>query len=330
MCSSIPSLREVFANDFRIGAAVNPVTLEAQQSLLIRHVNSLTAENHMKFEHLQPEEGRFTFDIAIKSSTSPFSSHGVRGHTLVWHNQTPSWVFQDSQGHFVGRDVLLERMKSHISTVVQRYKGKVYCWDVINEAVADEGSEWLRSSTWRQIIGDDFIQQAFLYAHEADPEALLFYNDYNECFPEKREKIYTLVKSLRDKGIPIHGIGMQAHWSLNRPTLDEIRAAIERYASLGVILHITELDISMFEFDDHRKDLAAPTNEMVERQAERYEQIFSLFKEYRDVIQNVTFWGIADDHTWLDHFPVQGRKNWPLLFDEQHNPKPAFWRVVNI
>ncbi|NNU85197.1 endo-1,4-beta-xylanase [Geobacillus sp. BMUD] len=331
MCSSIPSLREVFANDFRIGAAVNPVTLEAQQSLLIRHVNSLTAENHMKFEHLQPEEGRFTFDIADQIIDFARSHHmAVRGHTLVWHNQTPSWVFQDSQGHFVGRDVLLERMKSHISTVVQRYKGKVYCWDVVNEAVADEGSEWLRSSTWRQIIGDDFIQQAFLYAHEADPEALLFYNDYNECFPEKREKIYTLVKSLRDKGIPIHGIGMQAHWSLNRPTLDEIRAAIERYASVGVILHITELDISMFEFDDHRKDLAAPTNEMVERQAERYEQIFSLFKEYRDVIQNVTFWGIADDHTWLDHFPVQGRKNWPLLFDEQHNPKPAFWRVVNM
>ncbi|OQP06139.1 1,4-beta-xylanase [Geobacillus sp. 46C-IIa] len=331
MCSSIPSLREVFANDFRIGAAVNPVTLEAQQSLLIHHVNSLTAENHMKFEHLQPEEGRFTFNIADQIFDFARSHHmAVRGHTLVWHNQTPSWVFQDSQGHFVDRDVLLERMKSHISTVVQRYKGKVYCWDVVNEAVANEGSEWLRSSTWRQIIGDDFIQQAFLYAHEADPEALLFYNDYNECFPEKREKIYTLVKSLRDRGIPIHGIGMQAHWSLTRPSLDEIHAAIERYASLGVILHITELDISMFEFDDHRKDLIAPTNEMVERQAERYEQIFSLFKEYRDIIQSVTFWGIADDHTWLDHFPVQGRKNWPFLFDEQHKPKPAFWRVVSV
>ena len=174
------------------------------------------------------------------------------------------------------------------------------------------------------------MEQAFLYAYEADPDALLFYNDYNECFPEKREKIFALVKSLRDKGIPIHGIGMQAHWSLTRPSLDEIRAAIERYASLGVVLHITELDVSMFEFHDRRTDLAVPTNEMIEQQAERYGQIFALFKEYRDVIQSVTFWGIADDHTWLDNFPVQGRKNWPLLFDEQHKPKPAFWRAVSV
>ena len=331
MSQSLPSLREVFANDFRIGAAVNPVTIESQKQLLISHVNSLTAENHMKFEHLQPEEGRFTFDIADRIVDFARSHHmAVRGHTLVWHNQTPDWVFQDGQGHFISRDVLLERMKSHISAVVRRYKGKVYCWDVVNEAVADEGSEWLRSSKWRQIIGDDFIEQAFLCAHEADPDALLFYNDYNECFPKKREKIYTLVKSLRDKGIPIHGIGMQAHWSLTRPSLDEIRAAIERYASLDVVLHITELDVSMFEFHDHRKDLAAPTNEMIERQAERYEQIFTLFKEYRDVIESVTFWGMADDYTGLDYFPVQGRKNWPFLFDEQHEPKSAFWRVASI
>lgn len=331
MNSSLPSLRDVFANDFRIGAAVNPVTIEMQKQLLIDHVNSITAENHMKFEHLQPEEGKFTFQEADRIVDFACSHRmAVRGHTLVWHNQTPDWVFQDGQGHFVSRDVLLERMKCHISTVVRRYKGKIYCWDVVNEVVADEGDELLRPSKWRQIIGDDFMEQAFLYAYEADPDALLFYNDYNECFPEKREKIFALVKSLRDKGIPIHGIGMQAHWSLTRPSLDEIRAAIERYASLGVVLHITELDVSMFEFHDRRTDLAAPTSEMIEQQAERYGQIFALFKEYRDVIQSVTFWGIADDHTWLDNFPVQGRKNWPLLFDEQHKPKPAFWRAVSV
>lgn len=330
MAQSLPSLCEVFLDDFRIGAAVNPVTIRTQRQLLIDHVNSITAENHMKFEHLQPKEGELTFEQADQIVDFACSHQmAVRGHTLVWHNQTPDWVFHDSRGCFVSRDVLLERMKSHISTVVQRYKGKVYCWDVVNEAVADEGDELLRSSKWRQIIGNDFIEQAFLYAHEADPDALLFYNDYNECFPEKREKIFTLVKSLRDKGVPIHGIGMQAHWSLTRPSLDEIRIAIERYASLGVVLHITELDISMFEFHDHRNDLAKPTEEMIEQQAERYGQIFSLLKEYRDVIQSVTFWGIADDYTWLDNFPVKGRKNWPFLFDVQHKPKPAFWRIVN-
>ncbi|KXG10830.1 Endo-1,4-beta-xylanase [Anoxybacillus sp. P3H1B] len=149
-----------------------------------------------------------------------------RGHTLIWHDQTPDWVRQDSQGRFVSRDVLLERMKSHILTVVQRCKGKVYGWDVVNEAVTDEGDELLRSSKWRQIIEADFMEQTFLYVHKADPDARLFYNDYNECFLEKREKIFALVKSLRARGIPVHGIGMQAHWSLARPSLDEIRAAI--------------------------------------------------------------------------------------------------------
>ncbi|MBB5325505.1 endo-1,4-beta-xylanase [Anoxybacillus tepidamans] len=328
MQERLPSLCETYKDYFHIGAAVNPITIETQKQLLIDHVNSITAENHMKFEHLQPEEGEFTFETADQIVDFAVSNNmAVRGHTLVWHNQTPDWVFHDGQGRFVSREVLLERMKAHISTVVQRYKGKVYCWDAVNEAVDDEGDDLLRPSKWRQIIGDDFIEQAFLYAHEADPDALLFYNDYNESFPEKREKIYKLVKSLRDKDIPIHGIGMQAHWNLTRPSLDEIRMAIERYASLGVQLHITELDISMFEFNDHRKDLTNPTELMIEQQADRYGQIFSLFKEYRDVIQSVTFWGVADDYTWLDNFPVKGRKNWPFLFDELHRPKPSFWRV---
>lgn len=324
----IPSLREVYKEHFRIGAAVSPITIKTQKDLLVSHVNSITAENHMKFEHLQPKEGEFTFEQADEIVHFALSNNMVvRGHTLVWHNQTPPWMFYDREGKVVGKELLFERLKAHISTVIQRYKGKVYCWDVVNEAVADEGNDLLRISRWSEIAGMEFIEKAFLYAREADPNALLFYNDYNESFPEKREKIYKLVKSLLEKHIPVDGIGLQAHWSLTRPTLEEIRLAIERYASLGVQLHITELDISMFEFDDHRNDLIKPTDQMVDKQAERYDQIFSLFKEYSDVIRNVTFWGIADDYTWLDNFPVKQRKNWPFLFDENHQPKPAFWKV---
>lgn len=326
---SIPMLHEAFHQQFRIGAAVNPTTLNTQAELLKHHFNSVTAENEMKFERLQPEEGKYTFseaDRLVDFATA--HGMGVRGHTLVWHNQTPSWMFENQDGGTVNRETLLARMKSHIETVVTRYKEIVYAWDVVNEAVSDNGGELLRPSKWLDIIGEDFIVKAFEYAHAADPNALLFYNDYNESVPEKREKIHTLVRSLLEKGAPIHGIGLQAHWNLEHPSIDEIKEAIERYASLGLKLHITELDVSMFAFEDRRTDLTAPQEAMLVRQAERYRQFFRLFKEYREHIHSVTFWGAADDYTWLDHFPVRGRKNWPFLFDEKHRPKASFWNVI--
>lgn len=326
---TIPSLYKTYQNYFDIGAAVSARTVETQKNLLVKHVNSLTAENEMKPEHLQPEEGTFTFEVADQIiQFARENKMKMRGHTLVWHNQMPKWFFKTKTGDLVDREQLLNRMKTHIETVVKHYKNDVYCWDVVNEAIEDKGKELLRKSPWLEIIGEEFIEKAFEFAHEADPEALLFYNDYNESHPEKRDKIYTLVKSLIDKGIPIHGIGLQAHWNLEDPHLDEIRQAIEKYASLGLKLHLTELDLSMFKFEDRRKDISEPTEEMLEKQARRYEQIFALLREYKDVIDCVTFWGIADDYTWLDNFPVVGRKNWPFLFDEQHLPKLSFWRVV--
>lgn len=322
-------LREAFKEQFLIGAAVNPVTLDSQRDLLIEHFNSVTAENEMKFERLHPAEDRYTFEAADRLvALAKANGMGVRGHTLVWHNQTPTWVFENEDGSQTDRVTLLARMKSHINTVVSRYQGELYAWDVVNEAVSDSGSELLRPSKWLDIIGEDFIAKAFEYAHEADPEALLFYNDYNEADPVKSEKIYTLVKSLLEQGVPIHGIGLQAHWSLYHPSLDNIRVAIEKYASLGVKLHITELDVSMFAFDDRRTDLTAPTEEMLALQAERYGQFFRLFQEYSEYITSVTFWGAADDYTWLDHFPVRGRKNWPFLFDAKHQPKPSYSEVL--
>jgi endo-1,4-beta-xylanase len=327
----VPSLQKVYENYFNIGAAVNLRTIETQQDLLTKHFNSITAENDMKFEELQPEEGQFTFEKADKlAAFAQENGMKMRGHTLVWHNQTPSWVFLNSEGEKVTRDQLLQRMKDHIITVIQRYKGQIYCWDVVNEAVTDEGPELYRKTNWLEIIGEDYIEKAFEYAHEADPDALLFYNDYNESNPEKREKIYQLVKSLVDKGVPIHGVGLQGHWNLINPSIDEIRSAIERYASLGLKLQLTELDVSVFTFEDKRTGLTEATNEITELQSQRYQQFFQLFREYKEIITAVTFWGAADDYTWLDDFPVRGRKNWPFLFDENHQPKKAFWKVITI
>lgn len=329
--NQIPKLYETFSGQFLIGAAVNPKTLVSQRDLLAYHFNSLTAENEMKFERLHPEEERYTFEEADRLvAFAKENGMGLRGHTLVWHNQTPDWMFEHPSGGAIDRDTLLARMKAHIETVVTRYKGMIYAWDVVNEAVIDSGEELLRPSKWLEIVGEDFIAKAFEYAHAADPGAMLFYNDYNESVPEKREKIYSLVKSLKEKDVPIHGIGLQAHWSLEHPTLDNIREAIERYASLGMMLHITELDVSVFDFEDKRTDLLSPTEEMMERQAERYQQFFRLFKEYREHITSVTFWGAADDYTWLDNFPVYGRKNWPFIFDQQHQPKQAFWDILDL
>jgi endo-1,4-beta-xylanase len=325
----IPKLQEVFAKDFLIGAAVNTRTIESSSELLAYHFASLTAENEMKFGSLHPEENIYTFEDADKIAAFA-RSHGkkLRGHTLVWHNQTSDWVFQQSNGHRTDRQTLLTRMKSHIHTVMKRYRNDIYCWDVVNEAIADEGPQLLRDSKWLEIIGPDFIAKAFEYAHEVDPQALLFYNDYNECHPEKRDKIITLIKSLQEQSIPIHGIGLQAHWNLSQPSMNDIRTAIERYAGLGLKIQITEMDISVFDWEDRRTDLTEPTEEMITRQAELYERIVALFREYREVITGITFWGAADDYTWLDDFPVRGRKNWPFLFDTNHQPKPAFWRVI--
>ena len=322
-------LWEVFRNDFDIGAAVNVRTVDSAAELIKAHYSSMTAENEMKPVNTQPAEGVFTFEQADKIADFA-ARHGkkLRGHTLVWHNQTPDWFFEAPGGGPADKETLLRRMRDHIRAVAGRYKGRTYCWDVVNEAVADEGEQWLRPSKWHELAGPEFIVRAFEYAHEADPDALLFYNDYNECNPAKRDKIIRLVKWLKEQGAPIHGIGMQGHYNLESPSIAEVREAIERYAELGLVIHVTELDMSVYAWDDRRTDLEEPTPEMLERQAERYEQLFALYREYRDVIRSVTFWGAADDYTWLSHFPVRGRRNWPLLFDERHRPKEAFRRVV--
>lgn len=329
--SGIPALHEMFRDAFKIGAAVSTGIISAQGSFIAKHFSSITAENEMKPAEIQPEEGYYTFDAADRIfEFAEAHSIGVRGHTLLWHNQTGDWMFRSEEGGPCSREQLLTRLQIHINAVMGRYRGRAYAWDVVNEAIEDKSDQYLRDTRWLDIIGEDYLRQAFAMAHQADPDALLFYNDYNETDPVKSRKIYRLVRSLLDQNTPIHGIGMQAHWNINGPSIEEIRSALELYASLGLKIQITELDISMFRHEDKRTDLKAPTLEMLRLQEERYAEIFALLLEYKDSIDSVTFWGVADDYTWLDGFPVRGRKNWPFLFDEQKQPKTSFARLAGL
>ncbi len=324
----VPPLFEVYQDFFPVGAAVTPSKLSSHGDLVGYHFNSLTAENHMKWESIQPREDEWTFAHADQLvSYAKQHDMKVRGHTLIWHQQTPDWVFEDAAGGQVSRDVLLERMQTHIKTLVGRYKGQVYAWDVVNEGI-DDGSGYLRHSPWYQILGADYIRHAFRFAHEADPDAKLFYNDYSTYQPAKRSKISRLIRELQDEGIPIHGVGMQGHYDIYHPPIWQVEQAIKAFSDLGVEVQMTELDLSIFRWEE-RHGFEEPPAERLKLQADRYEQLFSLFRRYGDAITNVTFWGIADDDTWLNNFPVRGRKNWPTLFDDQHQPKDSFWRVVD-
>lgn len=330
-------LKDYYKSYFPIGVAVSPRNLRgADEQLIVQQFNSLTPENAMKMGPIHPEENRYSWNDA-DSIVAFAQQHGlrVRGHNLCWHSQTPAWMFVDNNGNAVSKEVLLQRLKEHITTVVSRYKGKVYAWDVVNEAISDKPDEYLRPSKWYQICGEDYIAKAFEYAHEADPNALLFYNDYNEINAVKREKMYKLVKSLRDAGVPINGIGLQAHWAINEPSEPQLDSTINRFASLGLKVQITELDISVYPKEHMARERRAEdadttyTPERAAKQTQEYAMCFALFRKYKDVISGVTFWNVSDRSSWLDNFPVKGRKDHPLLFDENLKPKEAFSQVVH-
>ncbi len=336
--SLIPSkgLKDYYANYFPIGVAVSPRSLNGPDSILIlRQFNSLTPENAMKMGPIHPEEHRYYWKDA-DGIVDFAQAHGlkVRGHNLCWHEQTPGWLFKNDQGGQVTKEVLLQRLKEHITTVVSRYKGKIYAWDVVNEAIDDDSTRFLRNSLWRQICGEDFIAKAFEYAHQADPDAQLFYNDYNTERPEKRERVYKLLKQLRDAGVPITGVGIQAHWSIYEPSEKELRATIDRFSSLGLKVQITELDISVYPWEKNKRarrpdESDTLTPEQEQRQTVQYKKVFSIFRDYKGALNGLTFWNVTDRHTWLDEYPVPGRKNYPLLFDTKGLPKKAYWEVVN-
>lgn len=323
------SLAEKYKSFFPVGAAVSPRVLKSADSILIiSQYNSLVAENHMKPMWIQPRENNFSFENAdYVAAFTRRHNMKLRGHTLVWHNQTPPWFFKDGDQP-ASKELLKERMQKHIQTVVSHFKDKVYAWDVVNEAISDEKDEYLRgSSNWYKIMGEEFIELAFRIAREADPNARLFYNDYNAWQPEKRDKIIRLVRSLQEKGIKVDGIGMQGHWKIGSPTREQIETTIDMYAALGVKVQITELDVSMYQSDKDPQGELTP--ELEQQQADYYRMCFDVFRAKKDKISGVTFWGVADNYTWLNNFPVRNRKNYPLIFDTKLQPKKAFEQIMN-
>lgn len=343
-----PSLKEAFADAFLIGAALNPSqfteTNAAEAALVKKHFNTITAENVMKWEVIHPEPGVYNFEQADQ-----FVKFGedngmfIVGHTLVWHSQTPRWVFQDAEGNRVSRDTLIARMRDHIFTVVGRYKGRIQGWDVVNEALNDDGT--LRRSPWYNIIGEDYIALAFQFAHEADPDAELYYNDYSMNNPAKRDGAVRLVKSLQEQGIPVTGIGMQGHYALSYPELEEIAASIKAFSELGTVM-FTELDVAVLPRpSEHwgadlskRAELRAELNpypdafpdSMQQALAQRYTDFFRVFLDHKDAITRVTLWGVTDGSSWLNGWPIAGRTEYPLLFDRQNQPKPAFHALIEL
>lgn len=334
--TAIPSLARLFERRFLVGAAIAPsYTLGREGLLLKKHYNCVTTENVLKMVHVHPEEKRY--DWAPADSIADFAEANdmrLRGHTLVWHKQCPEWIFREKDGRRVSRERLLQRLKEHIQTVAGRYRGRVYAWDVVNEAVSDNPAETYTRTPFYEIIGEEYIELAFRWAHEADPDALLFYNDYNETDSVKRRKIIRLVTDLKNKGVPIHGVGLQAHWSIYEPSAQVLEATLRDFTATGLKLHITELDVSVWQGGSPRKENAdgeaydSFTEELDRRQQAQYRMIFEKFGKHADAIDAVVFWSISDRHSWLNNWPVRGRKDHPLLFDRELNPKSSFWRVV--
>lgn len=328
-------LKDYYKDYFTMGVAVSPQGLKRadESRLILQQFGSMTAENAMKMGPIHPKENEYFWRDA--DSIAAFAKQHnlkLRGHTLCWHNQTPRWLFIDSSLNppdTVSKEVLLKRLKDHITAVVTRYKGTIYAWDVVNEVISDNPNEYFRNSPWYRICGEEFVARAFEYAHAADPDALLFYNDYNETDPVKREKIIKLVKGLKEAGIPIHGVGLQAHWSIHDLTEGQVDSTISQFAGLGFKIQLTELDIKVQPGGNRvRQDSATGyTIEREIKQTEQYEMVFRLLRKYRNVISAVTFWNVSDRYSWLDR--RGGGKAYPLLFDTTYQPKKAYWQVVN-
>lgn len=344
-----PPLRDAFARGFLVGAAVNRAQVtgadERGTKIVKSQYNSITAENVLKWQLVHPLPQSYDFVAADR-----YVEFGERnrmfviGHTLVWHSQVPRWVFVDSAGAPLGRDSLLARMRDHILTVVGRYRGRVKGWDVVNEALNDDGT--LRDSPWRQIIGDDYIAAAFRYAHEADPDAQLYYNDYDLENPAKRAGAVRLVRDLLAQGIPLTAVGTQEHNRLDSPPASEVEATITALAATGVHVNVTELDVDVLpaagngtSADVSIRPVATPATDpyplglpdsVQHRLTDRYAELFRVYWRHREVIDRVTFWGVRDGDSWLNHWPIRGRTSYPLLFDRKGKPKPAFAAIERV
>jgi endo-1,4-beta-xylanase len=342
------SLKQAFKGDFVVGAAINEAQITGQDqrgdALIESQFNSISPENALKWANVHPQPGKYNFDLTDKYVAFGQKHHMfIVGHNLVWHNQVPDWVFHDDKGNLLDRDALLARMKDHIFTVVGRYKGKIQSWDVVNEALNEDGT--LRQSQWYKIIGPDYIEKAFQFAHEADPQVQLFYNDYNLENEPKRNGAIALVKKLQADGIPISGVGIQDHDNLDWPTADQEDATISAFAALGIKVAISELDIDVLPrrggptadislqiaqnatLNPYVKGLPDSVQQQL---AAHYAELFRVYLKHRDAVERVTFWGVTDGDSWLNDWPVNGRTSYPLLFDRNGQPKPAYDAVLRV
>ena len=342
-------LKDIFRDDFRIGTAVSSRQFNERDStdvaIITRHFNTISPENVLKWAVVHPRPGVYDFTQADQ-----YVAFGERygmfivGHTLTWHNQTPKWVFEDSAGHPLTRDALLARLREHIHTVVGRYRGRIGGWDVVNEALNEDGT--MRQSPWFRIIGPDFVARAFAFAREADPAVELYYNDYSLENAPKRAGGVRLVKSLLEEGLKVTAVGMQDHLKMDWPSVAEEDSTIRAFAALGVKVNITELDVDVLPQASRNRtaDVALSAamdpaldpytaglpDSMQFALARRYADIFRVLLAHRDVIDRVTFWGTSDGGSWLNGWPIRGRTSHPLLFDRKGQPKPAFDAVVEV
>jgi endo-1,4-beta-xylanase len=264
------------------------------------------------------------------------NSMTMRGHTLVWHSQTPAAFFTDDKGNQLTKEQLYERLRIYMTAVMNRYKDVMFCWDVVNEALSDSPDNLYRtSSRWYQICGKDFIAQAFRIARSVNPNVKLIYNDYNLVDPAKLERAITMLKEMKDAGVPVDGVGMQAHWS-KEVTGEMLNTAINRFAALGLEVQMTELDVTTYsnyhgEGGRNQVRETQPYSKEVEDQlANNYKTYFEVMHKNADKITSVTFWGLHDGMTWLNGFPVRGRSDYPLLFDREMKPKKAYYSVKSV
>ena len=347
-CNAQQTLKDALAGKFLIGTAINNDQATGKDSLsdkiILNQFNAITAENCMKSEVIQPEEVKFDFTQA-----DHFVNFGLKhklfihGHVLIWHSQAPNWFFVDQNGKDVSREVLIERMKKHITTVVSRYKGKVKSWDVVKEAIMDDGS-W-RPNKFYQIIGEDYVRLAFEFAHQADPDAQLIYNDYSMAHPGRKAGVIKMIRNLQKQGIKVDGIGMQGHFSMDFPTIADEEKSIVAFAQLGCKVLITELDLTVIPFPTknvgadvamrfaYDKTMNPYPDGLPDSVATKWNlrlgEFFKMFIRHSDKISRVTIWGVTDHQTWRNDWPIPGRKDYPLLFDRNYQPKPVVKTIID-
>jgi len=337
-----PSLKEIFKKDFLIGTAINTRQIEEKDTvadaLIKKQFSAVTPENIMKAEIIQPGWDNYNFDLADKLvAFAKKNNINVNAHTLIWHSQLPAFM-----RNMKDADSVRKYFVNHINTVASRYNGKVYSWDVVNEALNEDGS--LRNSIFLQILGDDYIVEAFRLAQKASPHSKLYYNDYNIEQPKKRAGAIAIIKKIQQAGVRIDGVGIQGHWNAFNVPLNDIEESIKEFAALGVEVMFTELDLGVLKnpWDNNTADVSAIAkgnasmnpytdglpDSVANIQSKAYKDLFNLFVKYKKNISRITFWGVSDGQSWLNNWPIPGRTNYPLLFDRNFKPKAVYYSVI--